>query len=369
MVAQASDSEDWDKTRALYLYAITRISAVSLIAAGTVLLSSATLARLFFDSSEMSSVFGWMGAAIPAFALTWIHAHFFQGIGKISHFQVFQNLGVNALFLSCWGGWRFIHRDSDPDPRDAAMIFFGACWACAAMASLIWKMSVPRSASGNSATLSVNWAQEISPFFGMVLLNQLLLWTPQTILGIYWPESQVGVYNAAFRVANLVSLVLMGVNSVVFPRFASLYAKGEHEKLQRLAQQSAKLILVACLPFLALLVLFPDNVLAVFGAEFRAGALSLQIVALGQLINAATGSVGGLLNMTGNQKSAFIGLLTSYTIMLVLCFLIVPVWGSHGAAAAQATSISITMVMFSRISMRTLGFSPFSIRAWFPKAP
>ena len=74
----------------------------------------------------------------------------------------------------------------------------------------------------------------------------------------------------------------------------------------------------------------------VFGHEFEAGWVVLVIGTVGQLVNCATGSVGYLLLMSGNEK----GLVRIQIIMAIItvtsCLLLVPHWGVAGAAIAAA---------------------------------
>ena len=50
------------------------------------------------------------------------------------------------------------------------------------------------------------------------------------------------------------------------------------------------------------MVLFSGVIMRFFGAGFESGAGLLVIIAVGQLINVATGSVSFLLNMTGHER-------------------------------------------------------------------
>ena len=198
----------------------------------------------------------------------------------------------------------------------------------------------------------------LTPLFGLILLQQGSTWLPQISLGVFCPADEVGVYNAAFRVANLTSLVLVGVNSVVFPRFAALHASQQHDRLKGLAQASTRIMAFACVPFLAVLLLLPGVVLSLFGAGFAEGALALRIIAVGQVVNVITGSVGGLLNMTGNQSISFRCSLISFLMMTLALVCLIPRFGLIGAALAQAIGVSTNMLCLSVACRYQLGFAP-----------
>ena len=123
------------------------------------------------------------------------------------------------------------------------------------------------------------------------------------MLGILKPLDQVGVYRVATRLALFASFGLQAVNMVVAPHFASLYAKREMDKLQRLVTRSAQIVLAFNLIITSLFILFGKIFLdLVFGKEITSAYVPLLILLIGQLVNSAAGSVGFLLNMTGHEK-------------------------------------------------------------------
>jgi len=365
LVAHARDNEDWDAINGLYRLVIRRVFLWSVIASVFAIVMGPYTASNVFNNDDLTPVLFWTGFAIPAFAITWIHAHFFQGMGQIGWFLFFQNLGVNSVFLLLFGALHLFAPSNSVSAESIGMLYCVSSWACLLLARVTWSQQNKWSQWSGGTECPIKWLQEIAPLFVIVVLNQLILWTPQSVLGIYRTEDQVGIYNAAFRVANLVTLVLVGVNSAVFPRFATLHAKGEWEKLKRLTQSSSKLMVLACLPFLLGLFIFPEQILGLFGDEFTSGATALRIVALGQLVNVGTGSVGGLLNMTGNQRIAMVCTIASFVVLAFGCMLLIPKFGAEGAAVSQAAAIGTMMILFTVVCYRRLGFSPLSLRAWF----
>jgi O-antigen/teichoic acid export membrane protein len=84
----------------------------------------------------------------------------------------------------------------------------------------------------------------------------------------------------------------------------------------------------------------------VFGAAFSSGTTSLAILAAGQLINAATGPVGVLLNMTGRERKTARGHAVALGVQLVSGVVLIPRWGVEGAAAATALSVAARNLIF-----------------------
>ena len=112
------------------------------------------------------------------------------------------------------------------------------------------------------------------------------------------------------------------------------------------------------LPVVAVMIVFPEFVMGLFGKGFEQGALLLTIMAIGQFINVATGSVGYLLNMSGHEKdfrrvTFFAGPLT---IILALAF--THYWGALGAASATAIGLSVQNLLALAMVKKRLGFWP-----------
>nr|MDA3877929.1 polysaccharide biosynthesis C-terminal domain-containing protein [Halothiobacillus sp.] len=176
------------------------------------------------------------------------------------------------------------------------------------------------------------------------------------MLGWFGSTADVGIYRVAVQGATLVAFGLQAANAVIAPHFARLYAQGDMKKLQRLVTGSARMVLLAALP-LALAFVFAGGTIVtwVFGSEFAASHLPLAILALGQLANAAFGSVGLLLNMTGNESHMARIVLQTALLNVVLNGLLIPFYGMSGAAVASTISLLIwNALLFLRVG-KSLG--------------
>lgn len=102
--------------------------------------------------------------------------------------------------------------------------------------------------------------------------------------------------------AVLASFVLIAVNLVVAPRFTALHRQGDMAGLESLAIMSVKFIGVLALPVIGVMFIFPSWLMGLFDEGFAGGSQLLQILAVGQFINAITGSVGYLLMISGRER-------------------------------------------------------------------
>ncbi|HBE71207.1 MAG TPA: hypothetical protein DDW52_23930 [Planctomycetaceae bacterium] len=354
VVSSSAANQDWQKINTVYRTSLAYLIATSGLLSVSLALASVTIAPAFVGD-DLAATYAWMSLSIVAFSLTWIHSHFFQGLDEIKCYQVFQNLGLTTIFVFIILLLSLLQIGTST--VQLAMAYTGSTFLTALAAHVTWRFRHPwyngrvplASVKGKFATLA--------PFWGMSVLWQLNMWFPQILLGFTASPLDVGLYNAAFRFANLTTLFLLGVNSVVFPRFAAAYSRGDFDRLKRLAFSSTRFMTILGTPIVIFLILLAPQILSLSGEEFSAGAPMLRIICVGQFFNVATGSVGGLLNMTNNQGVAFRCSLLAFIAMVILAVLSVP-FGANGVAVAQAISLIVLMAGFSIASYSKLGFAP-----------
>ena len=122
------------------------------------------------------------------------------------------------------------------------------------------------------------------------------------------------------------------------------------------------LILLVSAPICGALAIFPSVVLGFFGSGFQAGSTALTIVALGQLVNGATGPSATVLIMTGHELAAARAVGTGTLANLVLAILLVPPLGVTGAAIAFASSLALENIALVLIARRRVGVNVTAFR-------
>lgn len=197
----------------------------------------------------------------------------------------------------------------------------------------------------------------------MLLANSMLLvagWINTIMLGIWATESDVGIYSVVLKISTFSAFVLMSINSVSAPRFAQLHAKGDHEGLKKYTAHTAKIIFYSSIPIFLGIVILRDWLLGLFGDEFIIGSMALLITMAGQLFNVFAGSVGQFLYMTGKQHIFRNIILTSTLINIVVCAVLIPLYGLIGSAIAGMVFMAAWNLM-SMIYIR----KNFKIRTYY----
>jgi O-antigen/teichoic acid export membrane protein len=186
-----------------------------------------------------------------------------------------------------------------------------------------------------------------------------LIWADTLLLGAITTAQQVGVYNVATRLVTLAVFVMAPINASFAPHIAHLHHLGEREELSRTYGAATSWIIRLSVPAFVALLVFPKDLLHLFGPGFVAGASCTAILAVGQLVNAATGPCGTLLNMSGRVMVNMVDTVVSLVLNIGLNLWLIP---SHGiVGAAIAWSVSLASVNIARIIQVQLlmGVTPF----------
>lgn len=195
-----------------------------------------------------------------------------------------------------------------------------------------------------------------SPLLFSGLFLYLLNYTNVIMLGIMTNETQVGIYNIAYKIGNVGFLIIISVSTIITPKMAELYGKGNLQELKKLTHNSTRLIALLSTPIVLILIFFSKFFLSFWGKEVEQGSTTMIIVSLGVLFSAISGNVDQILNMTNNQIILRNVTIVSFFINLSLSYFLIPIYGIKGAAISSLlTNIGINLMCIYYIKKK-LGF-------------
>lgn len=363
-VSNAASKSDWDSIKSFHRRSFAVVLVASTLLSIVTYLNSDWVSRYVLDTPELSDSLRLMSLSIVGFMAIWFHSFFFQAVRSFRWFQWFQNFGIFATFAFAAAAMVWLGEPTDVTLPSFAKLFTIISCLCGFWAYAMWgRLLKAKSPSLVRETETLDWSSLhilLTPFMGLLLLQQAGFVLPHALLASLGSPKEVAYFAIASKVATIVNMVLIGVNSVLFPKFSSLHSDGKLEELRHLSQWWARATVVIILPIVTLAFFYSNAIMNVFGDEFSSGGLVLKILLLGQLVNIATGSVGGLLNMTGFQRDAFWCGLFGFSSMAATLLFIVPHYGASGAAFAYLLSIAIHMGGMSFACKKRLGFMPVS---------
>lgn len=319
-------------------------------------------AYMIFNSlhigNELRSVLSVMLLGVIPGALILLQGEFFKAI-KMPGLATFVQVVILPLILVI--GAIYLFWEGNSTVNEVAYLFVIGTIFSLLLSGLIWNHFNTNIWQKKGVFDTQLLLRTSLPLLMVSSMNLIMGWTDVLLLGAWTDSNTVGIYGISTRIASLTVFILTAVNSVVAPRFASMYALGEQKKLERLAQRSTGWMLVVVLPVVLFLLIFPDWVLQFFGSEFVKGSGVLRVLVIGQFINVCVGSVGYLLMMTGHEKLMRNNILFTACINLTGNIILIPLYGAMGAAMSTSFSIALMNVISflqvrEKLRINTLGY-------------
>ena len=183
----------------------------------------------------------------------------------------------------------------------------------------------------------------------------LLSYTDVLVLQQFRSSEDVGIYFAVVKTLALVSFIHYAMSATTAHRFAEYHALGDKARLSAYVAHAIKWTFWPSLAATLVLLALGKPLLFLFGAQFTAGYDIMFIAAIGLVVRSAIGPVERLLNMLGQQRACASAYAAAFVMNLVLCIMLVPQFGGHGAAAATSLSLAFETVLLFRIVKRRLG--------------
>jgi len=200
------------------------------------------------------------------------------------------------------------------------------------------------------------------PLIFVGLLNYLMGRIDSYMIGYMIDGASVGIYNVADKVAYISSFLFVAVSSMFAPGIASIYHNKDYDKLTRTYKKLTRLILIVNVGVFFLILINSNDILKIFGQEYKAGNLTLIILALAYLINASFGPIVYMNAMTGKEKNEFYVSLSMLIINVAANYVFINLYGLVGAAYATVIVFSIGNICRLIILYRNLKIAPFSIK-------
>lgn len=336
-VSSAWTNKDRESAAGVVRVAVRVGLGASAVATVLLLLLAPWLSNVLFSKPNLTPALQIISAAVVPLSLLNLFGEALRGMRRALVAAAAQSLLVPALSVVVL----LIAMTWVDGPESVAVVYVIAVTA----------------AFGASLTLLVRWLplqsgdfalQEVlrtsMPLFWVSVMSLLMSWSDLVMIGIWGDSSAVGLYGAAVRTASMVSFFLIAVNSIAAPEFAALHRQGRRVELEDLAQRSTLITVMVALPLVVAIVCFPSEVLRIFGPEFVRAAPALVVLALGQFVNAATGSVGYLLMMTGHERLMRNNIIFASVLGVVLNVLLIPRLGILGASLGTAVSLVLMNV-------------------------
>lgn len=187
----------------------------------------------------------------------------------------------------------------------------------------------------------------------------LLNWSDILMLGKMESEENIGIYNAAFKIGYAALFFIGSMNVVVMPKISELFHQNNYGEMKKVVNRATQVVIILTVPFVLVIVIFSKEILGIYGEGFVKGSTCLILIVLGALINAMTGNVDQILNMTNNHKIVRNIFFVGFVLNVVLNLFLIPRFGIEGAALSSFIINVVVNFIFVYIIKKKLGFYTF----------
>ena len=178
-------------------------------------------------------------------------------------------------------------------------------------------------------------------------VGPVLFYIDQFLIGAVLSIAAVGFYAPPFSIANKLTILPSCLVSTLFPAFSTSAGRGDSEWIRKTLIRALKFLILIVGPAALLLAFFARPLLALWlGTKFaNEGALALQILAAGVLINALGYVPYGLLQGIGRPDLTAMFHLAELPIHIGLVWFLVTRFGLPGAALAWTLRMTLDFVL------------------------
>jgi O-antigen/teichoic acid export membrane protein len=328
-----------ERVKGTILGALSTGGIVSLLCALATWIWAGPISTVFFRDPVLAPYLRGMLVGLPFMALLLIGQAILRGLNRIGDMAVvgiwraFLHLGFAvAAFAVGWEIWGAV----------AAMVL-------SASLALLWaihriRRAQPRILDGPVFELRPLLRFSL-PVWVAGLSAMLLSRLDLVMIGHFMESTSVGHYRAAATVASLVAYALVVFNTSFAPMISELFERGHREELAHLYRTVTRWSFIAALLAFIVILFHAHSILGLFGTGFSAGTWALVLLATGQLINAAVGSVGFMIQMTARQDWFLANNLIAGALNVALNLWLIPQWGILGAAVATSSSVALNNLL------------------------
>lgn len=172
-------------------------------------------------------------------------------------------------------------------------------------------------------------------------------------------DTQTGLYAAATQWSGFVAFLPLAVQAMMLQSTSPLWTAGRPDAITEMLSRLVRYVAMATgLPLLIVFV-FADPILALyFGPDFAAASPALRILVPGMFGYFLARVMWPVLQASGHTTALVIVMAAATGGNLILNVLLIPAWGSVGAAAASCVSYGSVVFVYARI-LEGLGVRPF----------
>ncbi|WP_255190997.1 oligosaccharide flippase family protein [Natronobeatus ordinarius] len=354
--------EDRTDQRGVWVSGLLVAGTLALVGALGLFLAAEWLAATFFETAEAVTFVRLLALALPftvgfRIAVAGIRGYENTVFRTVAEDFVDPFLRIGLIGLLLLAGMGIVA---------AGVAYLLAAVATFLVAHLLFARLMPL--RGPFRTHTRELVRFSAPLVVSTVVGVMLTRTDTLMLGYFRSSYEVGIYDAAYPLANGLLVALTAFGFLYLPIASRLDADDDRDAVDDIYATTTKWVYVLTFPAFCLFVVFPRDVIHLFfGPAYTDAALVLPILATGFFLSAAAGRDRETLSAVGATTWIAVGNVVGLTLNVVVNLLLIPRYGYVGAAVASVTSlIALHGVICAILAIRydITPLSPAATRAY-----
>lgn len=176
--------------------------------------------------------------------------------------------------------------------------------------------------------------------FSMVLSQTIYVNSDVTIIGLFRGDHEVGLYNTAVKIYNIVNTMVSSVAFVVMPKLSMWFAQKNYKEINKLLRYGMNFIIVLGLPCIVGINVAAGGIVELIaGADYAAATPALHVLTIALAASLLSGFMGNLIMIpSGREKVCLKASICSAVVNLILNLIFIPRFGFVAAACTTAVA-------------------------------
>jgi O-antigen/teichoic acid export membrane protein len=284
-----------------------------------------------------------------AINLSWV----FQAVEQMQHIAIRQIL---AGALSLTGIIVFVHSETD-------LLIAAAILTVSALLGNLWFIPIYKKLFAQ-IKLHLNyqrWKELLIASFPLAfsaMMINIYYNLDMVMLGYMKTESDVGIYNAAYKIFMLSIIPIQLILSAFFPALSRIGLKYSNEFSDTLKNYGLLTVGAGVIAGIILFLFSDEIIFIIFGEKFYNSAAPLSILAFNTIIIGINSFTGNPLVAWGKLKSYSIAVSFGAISNMILNLILIPIYSYNGAAIATLLSeITVLVGLFYLFKRHIFGIS------------
>lgn len=183
-------------------------------------------------------------------------------------------------------------------------------------------------------------------FFAMSCAITIYTNLDTVMLGLMKTDADVGYYNAAIKIKNILVSVVTSLGAVLLPRASYYVEQKMMDEFFRISKKALSFVIMLSIPMMTYFILFAEECIYFLSGNLYAGAIAPMQIIMPTLLFIGVSNIIGtqVLVPLGLEKLVLYSTIAGAMIDVAINVLLIPIFGSAGAAIGTVVAEFVVLV-------------------------